>query len=94
MKEFFDGESWDRDAVVAAQRERTTQVLSALRCTVEQHDLLSPPLPESHVSHFERIHGCNLPYEYRSFLLHVGEGGGRSGPAHAKARSPLRLPKS
>jgi len=75
MKEFFDGASWARDAVVAAQKQRSAQVLALLGLQVKEAHLLSEPVPESRVSDFERIHGCNLPYEYRSFLLQVGEGG-------------------
>jgi hypothetical protein len=42
--------------------------------------VLHPPLPETEVAAFERLHGLQLPLEYRRFLIEAGNGG--AGPAY------------
>ena len=73
--EFYDGASWNRDRVVAAQRERAEAKASSMGWPVRPMDLLSDPLEQSVVDTFEAALQVRLPSDYRSFLLQVGDGG-------------------
>ncbi len=72
---FFDGEQWNRPAVVAAQRARAIANSERLGRPVSHRNLLSDPLDPVFVEKFERFHGVVLPSDYRSFLIQVGDGG-------------------
>jgi len=72
---YFDGQSWNPDAVIGAQRRRAEERAREHRREFEHSSLLVEPVPESLVSEFERLHYCTLPVEYRTFLIQVGDGG-------------------
>gem|GEM_PF-2697634 len=87
--DFFDGETWNRTAVLAAQHAAVNRKASRFGLEVLPRNLLRDPLSESFVAEFERIHRCTLPYEYRSFLLQVGDGGDGPGVLMRQLGAPF-----
>ena len=86
---FVGGETWNRNAVVAAQLAQVNRKASRFGLEVLPLNLLRDPLSESFVADFERIHRCTLPYEYRSFLLQVGDGGDGPGVLMRQLGAPF-----
>ncbi len=73
--EFFDGTTWNRQAVMDAQQSRATANARNLGWEPTARNFLSDPLTDAFVEEFERTYQIILPYEYRTFLLQVGDGG-------------------
>jgi len=77
--DFFDGNNWNRTAVVGAQRNRAAEQAKFLGVPTHERSFLGNPIEESFVEKFEELHSVNLPTQYRNFLLEVGEGGAGPG---------------
>ncbi len=89
VERFFDGETWNRRAVMEAQRTRATANARKLGWEPTARSFLSDPLDEAFVEEFERSHQTSLPFEYRSFLLQVGDGGDGPGLYMRPLGAPL-----
>ena len=75
IDEFYDGVWWDRKRVAGAQRQRAEANAAAMGWQIRTMDLLSEPLEQGFIDEFEAAFGVQLPADYRSFLLQVGDGG-------------------
>ena len=75
LDRFFNGEQWNREAVVVAQRLRAIANAQHHGWDLPDRSLLSDPLAPDLVEKFENVYNIILPAEYRSFLLQVGDGG-------------------
>jgi len=90
ISQFFDGKSWNREAVIAAQQRRALSELAAVRRGPRAEDLLSDPLSSESVEHFEQQCRIKLPSEYRAFLLQIGDGGIGPGLYVRRLGAPIR----
>ena len=86
---YFDGESWDRELVVADQLSRARERVDRFGFELRQDDVLSEPLSVEVVDHFETQCRVRLPLDYRSFLLQVGDGGIGPGVAMRRLGAPF-----
>ncbi|QHC22608.1 SMI1/KNR4 family protein [Streptomyces sp. GS7] len=83
-------ESWDAGTVRVRMRRMAAGDPARERFGADTHRYeLAPALPEAEIKAFEEAHGVDLPAEYRSFVVQVGNG--PAGPGHGLM--PLTVPR-